>query len=159
MNDRKKNTDTHQAMLDRARRYCAMTEQCESGVRQKLIGWGAAAADVDPIIDTLRAENYLDDERYARAYCEGKLLHQHWGRQKVLYQLRTKHLPKEAIDSGMAAVTDEAYMAMLAETAERKMAELGADAPDARRKLTAFLASRGFTFDEINKVLQNINIQ
>lgn len=159
MNERKKPTDPHQAMLDRARRYCAMSEQCESGVRQKLISWGAAAADVDPIVDALRAENYLDDHRYARAYCESKLLHQHWGRQKVLYQLRTKHLPKEAIDSGMAAVTDEAYMAMLAETAEHKLAELGSAAPDVQRRLTAFLASRGFTFDEIKKVLQNINIQ
>ncbi len=156
MNDRKKNTDPTQALLDRARRYCAMSEQCESGVRQKLIAWGASTADVEPVVARLRGEGYLDDERYARAYCESKMLRQHWGRQKVLYQLRTKHLPKEAIDSGMAAVDDESYMAMLAETADRKLAELGgADAPDARRRLTAFLVSRGFSFDEINKVTKN----
>ena len=63
MNDRKKTTDPTQAMLDRARRYCAMAEQCESNVRQKLIGWGASTADIDSIIDRLRDENYLDDER------------------------------------------------------------------------------------------------
>lgn len=155
MNDRKKTTDPTQAMLDRARRYCAMAEQCESNVRQKLIGWGASTADIDSIIDRLRDENYLDDERYARAYCESKMLHQHWGRQKVLYQLRLKHLPKDAIDSGMVAVADEAYMAMLAETAGRKLADLGgADAPDAVRRLTAFLASRGFSFEDINKSIK-----
>ena len=156
MNDHKKNTDPNYALLDRARRYCAMSEQCESGIRQKLIGWGAGSADVDPIINRLRDENYLDDERYARAYCESKLLRQHWGRQKVLYQLRMKHLPKEAIDNGMAAISDEAYMAMLAETAEKKLAELGgSDTPDVQRRLLSFLISRGFTINEINNITKN----
>lgn len=158
MNDRKKTTDPTQAMLDRARRYCAMAEQCESNVRQKLIGWGASTADIDSIIDRLRDENYLDDERYARAYCESKILHQHWGRQKVLYQLRLKHLPRAAVAVGMAAVSDDDYLAVLADVAGKKLQELRRSVDDTaalRQKLTAFLLSRGFLISEINQIITN----
>ncbi len=87
-------TEIQKALLDRARRYCALAEQCESGVRQKLISWGAGFDDVDVIIGRLRSDDYLNDQRYACAYCHGKLIGQRWGRQKVLYQRRPKHISK-----------------------------------------------------------------
>jgi regulatory protein len=146
---------TNSALLDRARRYCALAEQCESGVRQKLVTWGAGADEANGVVDRLRAEGYLDDKRYARAYCESKILQQGWGRQKVLYQLRLKHLPKDAIDAAMGSVDEEAYLGVLASVAERKKQELGGDGPEQQRKLMSFLTSRGFTFGEINKVITN----
>lgn len=148
---------TDSALLDRARRYCALAEQCESGVRQKLVTWGAGAEEANAVVESLRGEGYLDDRRYARAYCESKMLQQGWGRQKVLYQLRLKHLPKEAIDWGVSSVDDGSYEEMLRGVTLRKMKELGSDfSPENQRKLVAFLTSRGFTFGEINKVITNI---
>ena len=142
------------ALLDRARRYCALTEQCESGVRQKLIAWGATSDEVPLIVDRLRTDDYLNDIRYARAYCEGKLLHQRWGRQKVLYHLRTKHLPKEAIEEGMSVIDDETYFRILNDEADKKLRMLGGElTPDVRRKMLSFLASRGYSTSDISRVL------
>ena len=156
-------SQNYKAQLERARCWCAAEERCESGVREKLVAWGASAADADDIVAALRKENYLDDARYARAYCESKMLRQHWGRQKVLYQLRLKRLPREAIGEGMAAVDEEQYMEMLRETAEKKILAVSgqqlAVSGDVRRKVMAFLASRGFTMSEINEVLTNITQQ
>ena len=145
------------ALLGRARRYCAEAEQCEHAVRQKLVTWGATPSEADRVVEALYNEEYINDERYARAYCESKILRQHWGRQKVLYQLRLKRLPRTAIDQGLASVDDEAYRAVLADVADKKRAELQprfADDPDAlRNKLTAFLVSRGFSLSEIAQTL------
>ena len=158
MNNSKNMTDS--ALLDRARRYCALAEQCESGVRQKLVTWGAGADEADAVVTRLRSEGYLDDKRYARAYCESKILQQGWGRQKVLYQLRLKHLPKEAIDEAMACVGEEAYLEVMRSVAGRKQRELGNDdSPEQQRKLMSFLASRGFTYSEINKIITNTTEQ
>lgn len=164
LDDRIRNDDRLRALLDRARRYCALSEQCEDAVRQKLVTWGASPAESDDVVAKLYSEQYLDDERYARAYCESKILHQHWGRQKVLYQLRLKHLPRAAVDSGMAAVSDEAYFAVLTTVAQKKLAELTSGLQDPNsdlrslhsQKLTSFLLSRGFLISEINQVLTNI---
>ena len=76
----------------------------------------------------------------------------------MLYQLRLKHLPREAVDRGMAAVSNEDYMAVLAEVAEKKRQELEQKCDDPfvlRQKLTAALVSKGFTLPEINQVLTN----
>ena len=159
MEENMRNSDSFRTLLDKARRYCALSEQCEDAVRQKLVTWGATPAESDAVVAKLQAENYIDDERYARAYCESKILQQQWGRQKVLYQLRLKHLPRTAVEKGMAAVSDEDYMAVLADVAAKKAAELRRTelSPLAmRQKLTAFLASRGFLIDESNKVITNI---
>lgn len=146
-------------LLDRARRYCAVAEQCESSVRQKLVAWGASSGDIDAVVNRLRSDGYLDDARYARAYCESKVLQQGWGRQKVLYQLRLKHLHKDVIDSAIAAVDEERYLEVLRSVADKKRRELGASSPETHRKLLSFLESRGFTFSEINKVITNISEQ
>ena len=159
MKNKGNSNDTQQALLDRARHYCALAEQCEDAVRQKLVTWGASPSDSDYIVKTLQGEGYLDNERYVRAFCESKILTQHWGRQKVLYQLRLKHLPREVVDRGMAAVSPEAYMAVLAEAAEKKRQELEQKTNDPfvlRQKLTAALVNKGFTLPEINQVLTNI---
>lgn len=160
-------SQNYKAQLERARCWCAAEERCESGVREKLVAWGASADERDEIVARLKKESYLDDARYARAYCESKVLHLHWGRQKVLYQLRLKRLPREAIDEGMAAVDEEQYREMLRETAEKKLRELGGKCEvgsgelevAVKRKLSAFLASRGFTMSEINEVITNITKQ
>ena len=155
-----RNTQAYRAQLDRARARCAAEERCGSGVRQKLAAWGADGDAADEIVASLSEDGYLDEGRYARAYCESKMLRQHWGRMKVVYGLRQKGVPREAIEAGMAAVDDGEYMAMLEEVAVRKLRELGGEAtPDVRRRLTAFLASRGFTMSEINETITNITRQ
>ena len=159
-NDPQKKPVAQRALLDRARRYCALSEHCESGVRQKLVAWGATSDEMEPVVASLRADGYLDDRRYARAYAESKLLHQHWSRQKVLYQLRSKHIDSDAIAEAMTVVPDETYLQILADEAAKKLRSLGGSlTPDSRRRLEAFLASRGYTLSEINHVFTNNNIE
>ena len=164
MKDSALNTDHAKALLDRARRYCALSEQCESGVRQKLITWGAVSSEVDAIVASLRADSYLDDFRYARSYCESKMLGQQWGRQKVVYQLRMKHLHKDAIDAALAAVDEGCYLDALRSAADTKLREMGLGPDpqlsfDEHRRPFSFLLSRGYTSTEINQVITNIDEQ
>ncbi len=143
-------------LLGRARRYCAGAEQCEDTVRQKLVVWKATPEESDAVVAALMNEGYIDDERYARAYCESKIKNHQWGRQKVLYHLRLKHLSRTAVDSGMASVSEDDYREALHTAAEKKLDEMrveSADDPEVRQKLTAFLISRGFTISEINQTL------
>lgn len=147
-------SDTARALLDRARHYCALSEQCESGVRQKLISWGAASDEVEAIVARLRDDDYLNDVRYARVFGEGKLIGQRWGRQKVLYHMRTKHLSQEAIEAGMSVIDDETYFSILEEECAKKLHTLGDELTvDVRRRMYSFLSSRGYTVAEIARVI------
>ena len=151
-------SEATRALLERAQQYCALAEQCESGVRQKLISWGASSDEVDIVVSKLRADDYLNDVRYARAFCEGKFLGQRWGRQKVLYHLRAKHLSKEAIDEGMSVIDETVYFDIMQEEWTKKLHSLGGEmTPDVRRKLFSFLTSRGYTGSEIARIMDTSN--
>ena len=146
-------------LLSRAKHYCAQSEQCEDTVRQKLVAWKASPDEADVVVKALQNEGYIDDVRYARAFCESKIVNYNWGRQKVLYHLRLKHLSRATVEAGMAAVSEEAYQQALMSAANGKLAELrtsGGDEFTLRKKLSAFLASKGFTQSEINQSLNNI---
>ncbi len=154
-------SESARSLLNRALRFCAASEQCEGDVRRKLADWGASNDEAEAILTLLRDEGYVDDHRYARAYCESKLLRAGWGRQKVAYHLRMKGLASEAVNEGLDAVDDEACRDILTSLAERKAAELRSsrtppEPPILRRKLTAFLLQRGYPLSQINPIITNI---
>gem|GEM_PF-2038015 len=134
----------------KAERYCALEERCKSSVCKKLYEWGAARQQADIIIERLVADRFIDEHRYVRLYCHGKLRTRHWGRNKMAWELRGKDIGTELIAEGLSSLPDGEYYATLDKVAQAKYATLHDENEyDKRRKLTAFLLARGFTADEI----------
>ena len=86
---------------------CARCEQAEGDLRKKLHDWGLSASDANAVIARLKQEHYLDNERYARAYCRDKLRFNGWGRIKISYMLRGKGIEQEYIDAALAEIDEE----------------------------------------------------
>ncbi len=124
---------------------CARGEQAEGDLRKKLGDWGIAPSDANAIIARLKQERYLDNERYARAYCRDKLRFNGWGRSKIAYMLKGKGIEQDLIDAALAEIDEEQYAAILNEALEAKAHTLtGKDPQQARAALLRFAASRGF---------------
>ena len=143
------------ALKGRAAAYCAAEERCQSAVRKKLAAWSATPEETDHVIDALQDEGYLDDHRYARSFCECKMLRHGWGRRKVMWELRQKGVSADVAAEAIAALDPEALHQVLCEVADRKRRELQPRCPDPyvlRQRLTAYLAQRGYEYDEIAEV-------
>ena len=74
-----------EAALTRAAALCARSEQAESDVRAKLLAWGLTPASAAQVIERLQDEHFLDEQRYARAYCRDKFNFNGWGRIKIAF--------------------------------------------------------------------------
>lgn len=124
---------------------CARCEQAEGDLRKKLRDWGINSSDSNAIIERLKAERYLDNERYARAYCRDKLRFNGWGRIKIAYMLKGKGIEQEFIDAALADIDEEQYLAILNEALAAKAKTLGSKSEEQiRASLLRFAASRGF---------------
>jgi len=124
---------------------CARCEQAEGDLRKKLCDWGINPSDSNAIIERLKAERYLDNERYARAYCRDKLRFNGWGRIKIAYMLKGKGIEREFIDAALADIDEEQYLAILNEALAAKAKTLGSKSEEQiRASLLRFAASRGF---------------
>ena len=149
-------TDSTRGLLNRARMLCAGSEQCRSALQRKLTDWGATTDEAEIVIDRLVDEGFIDERRYARAYCESKLLRARWGERKVRYELMHKGIPQNIVDECILEIAPEERLEAIRIVADKKLATLhGMEPQESRRRLTAYLVQRGYTFDEIN----NLNIQ
>jgi len=136
---------------------CARSEQAEGDLRRKLHDWALQPSDADAIIDRLKHERYLDNERYARAYCRDKLRFNGWGRIKIGYMLRGKGIKQQHIDAALAEIDDEQYSAILDDALTAKAKTLsGKPAEQMRAALLRFASSRGFEPSLIYRALEHL---
>ena len=111
---------TSDQALARLAALCSRGEQAESDLRDKLCRWQIAPDEADGIIRRLKQENFLSDERYARAFVRDKFRFNGWGRIKIAHQLRQKGIPSEVIEEAMTSIDEEAYRQRLVELLRAK---------------------------------------
>jgi regulatory protein len=134
--------------LGKATALCSGSEHCTSQILEKLSLWGVSDQDASNIMDYLVREKYIDNSRFARAYCHDKFCYNHWGRIKIRQMLRHLRLDDEEIEEGMQTIDDEAYLEALSDVLRAKDRTLREKDIYLRKgKLVRHLLSRGFETD------------
>ena len=148
-----------QAYLSKAQLFCDRQEQCPSTVMNKLRSWGASQEVAERIMDSLVADDWLNPQRYCRLYAQSKLHQQKWGRIKIAYHLRSRQLDSALIKQALDSIDPEQYRQTLHALAGSKQASIHDSDPYRRRmKLASFLASHGFTQEEIAGELNDLEL-
>jgi regulatory protein len=94
-------------------KYCAYRERNHKEVRQKLREMGLKPAIAEQLITELIENNFLNEERYAKAYCRGKFLHNNWGKIKIERELKRNRISAYCIRKGMEEIADKEYREVL----------------------------------------------
>lgn len=141
---------------------CARCEQAEGDLRKKLHDWGVSDNAANAVITRLKQERYLDNKRYAHAYCRDKLRFNGWGRIKIAFMLRGKGIEQEFIDAALNEINEEQYIHILNEALETKAKSLNnKDSQQTRAALLRFASSRGFEpsliFTAIERITSSSN--
>ena len=76
----------------KAEAYCAYQERSQYEVRGKLISLGMRNQELEEIILHLIETNFLNEERFAKAYAQGKLRVKGWGKNKIKQGLLFKQV-------------------------------------------------------------------
>ena len=112
---------------------------------------------VEEIISKLRAEKFLDDERYAKAYISDKFRFNKWGKIKLRYYLKAKGLPDNLIEKGLHEIKDDQYKKALIDTLKGKARKVKSDNKfDKLGQIIRFAQSRGFEPEIIHRYLPEV---
>jgi regulatory protein len=131
--------------LQRLQKYCAYQDRCHQEVRSKLLKLGIFGDALEEIISELISDGFLNESRFARSFVRGKFRQNHWGRQRILLELKKKNVSEYCIREGLQEIKDEEYLETLQEVIRRKDGSLKEDDPYKRRaKLAQFAIRRGF---------------
>lgn len=130
--------------------YCSLSEHCIKKVREKLVQWETPKEFIDPIIEKLLEQDYINEERFSRAFVKDKFRFNHWGRIKIQTHLRALDISSENIARAMQEINEDEYVEILDEIVEkkRKTIKKGTDY-EIRAKLLRHALSRGFEYDLI----------
>ncbi len=145
-------------IIAKATRYCSSKERAPYQVKEKLIKWGAKTADTDEIIQKLTEENFINEERFARAYCHDKFEFNKWGKIKIRYNIQKFRLPEAIVEAGLSNINEERYYSVLVDEASKKWLSLKQESDSfVRRQKTAnFLIRRGFESAVIYPVIDKL---
>ena len=139
--------------LDKMRRLCSRREYCVADIRSKLMT--ALEGDqqkVEAALQKLIEEKYVDDLRYATAYVRDKSAIAGWGEVKIKYMLSAKGVSRDIISKALEEVDPEKASNRLAKLIENKLKSLKDD-PQCRLKLLRYAMGRGYSYEEVNKLI------
>lgn len=94
------------------------------------------------VIDQLREDGALDDERFAVRFAEDKRELSGWGPERIRKTLRERGLPEHLIEPALAAESRDDQLSRALDLLSSR--DLPVEEPDERRRALATLARRGF---------------
>lgn len=143
-------------VTDRLRNLCSRREYCSSDILKKATAYlEGDAASAEKVLQTLIAEKYVSDLRYATAYAREKAMISGWGETKIRYMLSAKRIGRDIITLALAEIDEDKADSRLKKLLENKAGTLKAD-PQIRLKLLRFALGRGYQYDDVVRVLQDI---
>lgn len=140
-------------LLEKARKYCAFQERSIFDVKFRLLSWNINENIIADIVLKLKQENFLNEERFAIAFAQGKLRNNKWGRNKISYALRQKQVPELTIQIALESIDDKEYIDILKRILSlKKIDEKNNDKRN--MKLIAYARQKGFQPELAWKVIK-----
>lgn len=149
-------------VLSKITKWCSYQDRSEFETIQKLLSYGLSEKEIKEIVQYLQKENYLNERRFVQSFINGKLHLKKWGIEKIKYYLRNKYNVDNAlIDEVIQEIDNDEYLEKLKHIILKKKSLLEKKEKDdqvLKKKIINFALSKGFSYSDIFKVIQELKI-
>lgn len=145
-----------QKVADRLRGLCSRREYCRSDMMKKAVAaLDGNQSEAARIVDILVEERYVDDLRYASAFARDKSSISGWGSVKISHMLSAKGISRDIIKEALEEIDEEKASSRLDKLLQSKARSLKDD-PQAKLKLLRFALGRGYGYDEVKNIVDEL---
>lgn len=136
---------------------CSRSEQCSVDIHRKITASGLTDEEADEIIGKLKAEKFINDDRYTKSYVSDKFRLNKWGKVKIRHFLRMKGLPDDVIQRELEAIDEDKYRKVLLKTMKDKARTLKKKPKfEKMGQIIRFAQNRGFEPELIHRYLHEV---
>jgi regulatory protein len=143
-----------QDCLDAAYRYLSYRPRSEGEIRQWLRGRRFPRPVIEETIARLKEQNLTDDFAFARFWKDNRLSFRPKSKRLIKKELREKNVSAEIIEQVTGDIDDEGTAYKLASTRLPALSRL--DYPSFYRRLSSYLAYRGFNYEVIRDTVARL---
>ena len=141
----------------KAANFCAYQERSQKEVRSKLYDLGLYPDEVEDVLTDLIMDNYVNEERFAKAYIGGKFRIKKWGRKKILIGLSPHKISDYCIKKGLEEIDEDDYIQTLEELIIKKSESVKEpDSYKKRNKVATHAIYKGFESDLVWDIVKRL---
>ncbi len=134
--------------------FCSYQERCHDEVISKLRTMKLDSDEIDQIMVHLLSQNFLNEERFACSFARGKHRIKHWGKIRIVNELKFKNISQTLINKALKEITPEEYLETFHTLAERNWESIREkNTLKKRKKFCDYMLRRGF---ESNLVYEKV---
>jgi len=146
--------ESRERAFQQALLFLSYRSRSEAEIRQNLRKHEFPEPVIETTLERLREGGLANDNQFARAWVENRTTFRPRSRRLMAMELRQKGLNEEAVSSAVEDVDDEA---LAYEAAQKRAVRFkGLEWNEFRKKLSDFLARRGFSYSVIAPVITRI---
>lgn len=143
-------------VVDRMRTLCSRREYCRADILKKVtVALDGDSVRAEAVAAMLVEEKYIDDLRYASAFARDKSSIAGWGEMKIRYMLSAKGISRDIVTEALGSIDEGKASGRLERLMETKARSLRDD-PQARLKMLRFGMGRGYSYEAVAEVTDNI---
>jgi len=125
--------------------YCTYQERCHNEVNSKLKEMRMIPMVIDEIIFHLIQHNFLNEERFAKSFARGKFNIKHWGKIRIIRELKLRKISEYNIKTALKEFSEEDYLNKLDYLSNKKLITITeTNIYKKRKKLADYLLYRGW---------------
>jgi regulatory protein len=143
--------------LEYAKDYCAKEERCQSQVIDKLISLGLTREESEDCVAELICQGYINEQRYAELFAVSKFHQNKWGKIKISYNLKQKHISEPCIKKGLEAIDYDEYISLIREIFSKKYYSISSDKRIKTKKSFDYLLGKGFAYNDIVEAIKDMD--
>ena len=134
--------------------FCAYQERCHEEVVQKLRSMKMDSEEIDTIMVHLISDNFLNEERFACSFARGKHRIKHWGKIRIVNELKSKKITQTLINIALKEISPEEYATTFHTLAEKNWESIReTNLMKKRKKFCDYMLRRGF---ESNLIFEKV---
>ena len=137
--------------------YCAYQERCHEEVIKKSRALLLSPSEIDEVVVYLIQNNFLNEERFACSFARGKHRIKHWGKIRIVNELKFRNISTYNINKALKEITPEEYLKNFHSLADRHWGNLiELNAIKKRKKYCDYLLRKGFESNLIYEKVKDL---
>ena len=150
---------TIKTAIPKIEHYCAYQDRCHEEVIQKLRSMKMDSDEIDAIIVHLIASNFLNESRFACSFARGKHRIKHWGKIRIVNELKFRKISQYNINLALKEITTEEYEATFHNLAEQNWESIRESNPlKKRKKFCDYVLRKGFESNLVYEKVKELEI-
>jgi regulatory protein len=146
--------DARERAFQQAMLFLSYRARSESEIRRNLRKHEFPETVIEETLERLRRDGLANDDQFARAWVENRSVFRPRSRRMLALELRQKGLDEDSVKTALENVDDENLAYEAAQKRVNRLKDL--EWNEFRKKLSEFLARRGFSYPVIAPVVTRI---